>query len=52
VTQEEINDVMWKSLPDWRKEQLAAERADGGYPDCPVDCRTCKIECFLDKGAV
>jgi hypothetical protein len=26
MTQEELNDAMWHSLPTWRKEQLIAER--------------------------
>ena len=22
MTQEELNEIMWKSLPEWKKEQL------------------------------
>ena len=27
MTQEEINEVMWNSLPEWRKEQILAQNA-------------------------
>ena len=27
-TQEWYNDLMWKSLPQWRKDQLIAEREE------------------------
>ena len=32
MTQEDINEVMWKSLPEWRKEQILEQnkQATGG----------------------
>jgi hypothetical protein len=26
MTQQEINDLMWANCPEWRKQQLIAER--------------------------
>ncbi len=28
MTQEQLDEVMWKSTPDWQKDQLREERAD------------------------
>jgi len=28
MTQEEINEVMWNSLPEWRKEQILAQNEE------------------------
>jgi len=39
MNQEDINEVMWNSLPQWRKDQLNAEREG-----TKASCRYCRSQ--------
>jgi len=50
MNQEDINEAMWNSLPEWQKEQLREEHAETNWPNNQKTGRRKGFRYYLSLG--